>query len=47
MTNLVEIKDLSIRFTGERTVHAVNGVRLSLRTARCWACSANPVPARV
>jgi peptide/nickel transport system ATP-binding protein len=30
MTNLVEINDLTIRFTGERTVHAVNDVRLSL-----------------
>ena len=30
MTNLVEIKDLTIRFTGERTVHAVNDVSLSL-----------------
>lgn len=30
MTNLVEIKSLTIRFTGERTVHAVNDVSLSL-----------------
>ena len=30
MTNLVEIKDLTIRFTGERTVHAVNNVSLTL-----------------
>ncbi|CAL74827.1 Putative oligopeptide ABC transporter (ATP-binding protein) [Bradyrhizobium sp. ORS 278] len=30
MTNLVEISNLSIRFTGERTVHAVNDVSLSL-----------------
>ncbi|MGJ5175744.1 ABC transporter ATP-binding protein [Bradyrhizobium oligotrophicum] len=30
MTNLVEIDNLSIRFTGERTVHAVNDVSLSL-----------------
>src|ERR1700712_4546469 len=30
MTNLVEIRDLSIRFTGERTVHAVNDISLSL-----------------
>ncbi len=30
MTDLVEIKDLAIRFTGERTVHAVNDVSLSL-----------------
>ena len=27
---LVDIRDLTIRFTGERTVHAVNGVSLSL-----------------
>jgi len=27
---LVEVRDLTIRFTGERTVHAVNGVSLSL-----------------
>src|SRR5881227_3213287 len=30
MTNLVEIRDLNIRFTGERTVHAVNNISLSL-----------------
>ncbi|CCE11013.1 putative oligopeptide ABC transporter (ATP-binding protein) [Bradyrhizobium sp. STM 3843] len=30
MTPLVEIKDLTIRFTGERTVHAVNDVSLTL-----------------
>src|SRR5439155_6498296 len=31
MSNLVEIRDLSIRFTGERAVHAVNDISLSLR----------------
>src|ERR1700761_53762 len=31
MTPLVEIDHLTIRFTGERTVHAVNDVSLSLR----------------
>ncbi|GAA0001996.1 hypothetical protein BRDID11002_19970 [Bradyrhizobium diazoefficiens] len=46
MTKLVEISGLNIRFTGERTVYAVNDLSLSLETARCWACSANPVPAR-
>ncbi|MGJ4940119.1 ABC transporter ATP-binding protein [Bradyrhizobium sp. HKCCYLS1011] len=30
MTALVEIKDLTIRFTGERTLHAVNDVSLTL-----------------
>ncbi|NPU13313.1 ABC transporter ATP-binding protein [Bradyrhizobium sp. 83002] len=30
MTNIVEISNLTIRFTGERTVHAVNDVSLSL-----------------
>src|SRR5258707_5880578 len=30
MTNLVEIDHLNIRFTGERTVHAVNDLSLSL-----------------
>src|SRR5690348_10562352 len=30
MTNLVEIKGLNIRFTGERTVHAVNDLDLTL-----------------
>ncbi|MGY3448523.1 ABC transporter ATP-binding protein [Bradyrhizobium sp. USDA 4353] len=30
MTNLVDISNLTIRFTGERTVHAVNDVSLSL-----------------
>src|SRR5206468_456645 len=30
MSNLVEIRDLNIRFTGERTVHAVNDIALAL-----------------
>jgi len=30
MTNLVEIRNLNIRFTGERTVHAVTDLSLSL-----------------
>ena len=30
MTNLVEISNLNIRFSGERTVHAVNDLSLSL-----------------
>jgi peptide/nickel transport system ATP-binding protein len=30
MTNLVEIKNLNIRFTGERTVHAVNDLSVTL-----------------
>ncbi|MBB5048800.1 peptide/nickel transport system ATP-binding protein [Rhodopseudomonas rhenobacensis] len=30
MSNLVEVKNLNIRFTGERTVHAVNDLSLSL-----------------
>src|SRR5205814_5476497 len=30
MTNLVEIRNLNIRFTGERNVHAVNDLSLSL-----------------
>ena len=30
MSNLVEIRNLNIRFTGERTVHAVNDLSLSL-----------------
>jgi peptide/nickel transport system ATP-binding protein len=31
MSELVEIRDLVVRFSGEREVHAVNGVSLSLR----------------
>src|SRR5262249_46612701 len=31
MNAIVEIKDLRVRFTGERTVHAINGVDLALR----------------
>ena len=30
MSNLVEVHDLNVRFTGERTVYAVNGVNLTL-----------------
>src|SRR6202034_3310879 len=30
MTQLVEIRDLNIRFSGERTVHAVSDLSLSL-----------------
>ena len=30
MSNLVEIKNLNIRFSGERTVHAVNDLSLTL-----------------
>src|SRR4030081_3410420 len=30
MTNLVELRNLNIRFTGERTVHAVNDLSLTL-----------------
>ena len=30
MTNLVEVSGLNIRFTGERTVHAVNDLSFSL-----------------
>ena len=33
MTNLVEILGLNIRFTGERTVYAVNDLSLSLRNS--------------
>ncbi|HEY0438762.1 MAG TPA: ABC transporter ATP-binding protein, partial [Xanthobacteraceae bacterium] len=31
MSPIVEIEDLHVRFTGERTVHAVNGLSLALR----------------
>ena len=34
MSNLVEIRDLNIRFTGERTVHAVNDISLYARRGR-------------
>ncbi len=30
MTPIIDIRDLRVRFTGERTVHALNGVDLSL-----------------
>jgi peptide/nickel transport system ATP-binding protein len=30
MTNLVDIRDLNVRFTGERNVYAVNGINLAL-----------------
>ena len=30
MTPLVDIRDLHVRFTGERTVHALNGVDIAL-----------------
>ncbi len=31
MTNLVDVKNLTVRFSGERTVHAVNNVDLMLK----------------
>ena len=31
MTNLIDVKNLTVRFSGERTVHAVNNVDLSLK----------------
>jgi peptide/nickel transport system ATP-binding protein len=31
MTPIVEIRDLHVRFTGERTVHALNGVDITLQ----------------
>jgi peptide/nickel transport system ATP-binding protein len=31
MTNLVEVQDLNVRFSGERTVHAINGVSFAVR----------------
>ena len=31
MSPIVEIKDLHVRFKGERTVHALNGVDISLQ----------------
>lgn len=46
MTKLVEISGLNIRFTGERTVYAVNDLSLSLGNSEVLACSASPVPAR-
>jgi peptide/nickel transport system ATP-binding protein len=30
MTPIVDIRDLHVRFTGERTVHALNGVDITL-----------------
>ena len=30
MSNLVEVRDLNIRFTGDRTVHAVNDLSFTL-----------------
>jgi ABC-type glutathione transport system ATPase component len=31
MTSIVEMKDVRVRFKGERTVHALNGVDISLK----------------
>ena len=31
MTPIVEMRDLHVRFTGERTVHALNGVDIALQ----------------
>jgi peptide/nickel transport system ATP-binding protein len=46
MSQLVDIAGLNIRFTGGRTVYAVNDLSLSLGKRRCSGCSANPVRAR-
>jgi hypothetical protein len=34
MTPIVEMQDLRVRFKGERTVHALNGVDITLRAGR-------------
>src|ERR1700754_3794150 len=31
MSNLIDVKNLTVRFSGERTVHAVNNIDLSLQ----------------
>jgi len=47
MNKLVDISGLNIRFTGERTVYAVNDLSLSLkRTARCSGLLGESAPAR-
>lgn len=46
MTKLVAISGLNIRFTGERTVYAVNDLDLSLGDGEVLACSASPARAR-
>jgi len=46
MTQLVEIRDLNIRFTGERIVHAVNNLSLSLGDGEVLGCSVSPDRAR-
>ena len=40
MKPIVAISDLQVRFRGERIVHALNGVDLSLEQGKCWVCSA-------
>jgi peptide/nickel transport system ATP-binding protein len=47
MTNLLDIVGLNIRFTGARTVYAVNDLSLALGKSGCWGCSAKPGRARV
>ena len=37
MSALVEIEDLTVRFSGERTVHAVNGISLTVETGEVLA----------
>jgi peptide/nickel transport system ATP-binding protein len=31
MNPIVEMKDVHVRFTGERTVHALNGIDIALK----------------
>ncbi len=46
MSNLVEIRNLNIRFTGERTVHAVNDISLSLGEGEVLGLLGESGPAR-
>ena len=46
MNPIVDIRDLHVRFTGERTVTRSTVWTSHSHKARCWACSASRVPAR-
>ncbi len=43
----MEFDNLTVRFKGERTVHAINGVSLSMQQGETLGLLGSPAPAKV